>query len=268
MENLFKVIQAGIAWLLVIGTIQSHAQQDYFVYAVKGEPYLEVNDSIKPVNKGSILDQYTQITMNRDDEVQFINEQGDLFELYQTGTFKNTDLQQIQPKKNNTSFTRKLFSYVWKEFTYNLASRNNKSGVVYRGDDIILMRYPADSIQIFADQIRFEWLPIETKEKDYYFVLKDKSSGLVTTIGTPATSLALTVDQNLLKLGADYEWAITETRFANLEKIPFYGFRLLDEKEFKSKQLEIQQLTKDLKQLGFSNSEVREICCKDYKFCY
>lgn len=269
MENLSKMIKNLLTILLFfLGSLSVFAQDNFFVYKVDGTPYIEVNDSIKSVTKGSVLTQETLLTMTRDDVVQFINNSGDIFELYKTGTFSYSDLQRIPAHKSSTTLTQKLFAYVWKELTNSLAAHNKKSGVVYRGDAIVLMLHPADSIQIYNNEIRFEWQPIEGKEKDYYFMLRNVETGTITTIGTKDISLSLVVDDYLLKPGNRYEWTVTETKYPNLKKTPFYNFELLSEEEFKSKENDIKSITSSLKDLGYKPLEIREIICQDYKVCY
>ena len=88
MENLSKMIKNLLTILLFfLGSLSVFAQDNFFVYKVDGTPYIEVNDSIKSVTKGSVLTQETLLKMTRDDVVQFINNSGDIFELYKTGTF-------------------------------------------------------------------------------------------------------------------------------------------------------------------------------------
>lgn len=269
MENVFKITRKILALaIFFIGFQYGTAQSDFFVYKVSGEPYIEVNDSIKSVTKGSVLNKDTSLTMNRNDIIHFIDEKGDMYELYSTGKFNHADLQKVPILESNTTFMRKMFSYLWKEFTNTMASRNNKSGVVYRGDEIILMRYPADSITVFSGEVHFEWEPIEGKEKDYYFILRDVESKQLITIATPSTSLGLMVDGNLLQASKTYEWTITETKYPNLKKTPFYSFKLLTQDEFAARQNEIKEISKFLKQIGLSKTEIREAICQDYKICY
>ncbi len=269
MENLFKIKRHLLVFTVFIFVTQyAISQQDFFIYKVKGEPYIEVNDSIKTVTKGSILSSNTFLNMNSDDVVHFIDDKGGMYELLNTGTYSYSDLQKIPAIKDNTSFTRKVYSYVWKEFTNNMPTRSNKSGVVYRGDDEILMSYPADSVSVFGGEIRFGWQPKKNKENGYYFMLRDVETGSIITMGTPATSLSLMVDDNLLKTGKQYEWTITETRFPNLKETLFYQFRLLTEDEFKAKQGDIKRINSFLKQLGYNKAEIRETRCQDFKICY
>ena len=252
----------------VVFGFTAYGQNDFFIYQIKGEPYLEVNDSIKSASKGSLLTNGTDLIMNRDDEVQFINEQGDIFELISTGTFNHKDLMTVPAKENNSSFSRKVFSFVWKEFTNNIAFYNNKSGVVYRGDEYPPMIIPSGNASILSDEIQFEWRPLKDKKKNYYLLLKDVTSGNITTIGTPSTALFLTVDNNLLKPGTTYEWTITETRLPNMEKLEFRSFDILSPEDLRSKASEIKNLNASLFKLGFTRDEIRRILCEDYKLCY
>lgn len=268
MENLFKINRYLLVlpgFLLVFQL--ALPQQEFIVHRVKGEPYLEVNDSIKSVTKGSILNANTFLKMNRDDVVNFVDENGDMFQLIKTGTYSYKDLKEIPAVENNSSFLRNSLSYLWKEFTNTMPARNNKSGVVYRGDEIIQILYPKDSSSIIGNEVRFAWKPIKNKEKDYYFMLRDIETGLITTIGTPSTSVSITVDNNLLILGKQYEWTVTETKYPD-SNIPFYHFNLLTEKEIKDKQKEIKQIMSFLKQQGYNSIEIREVIFQDFKICY
>ncbi|NND12275.1 MAG: hypothetical protein HKN96_13825 [Flavobacteriaceae bacterium] len=268
MENLPEIIRRHLVlmviWFIPLGVF---SQQEFIVYKVKGEPYLKINDSVQSVTKGSVIDEAATLIMKRDDELHYIDSKGDIYELYETGSFNYQALQKRTAFKENTSFMRNLFSYVWKELTYNMASRNNKSGVVYRGDALVLMRYPADSISIYSNNIRFEWEPIENKEKDYFFILREVNGDTKTVIGTPSTSLALTTDNILLRKGHDYEWTISETKYPD-SKTRYYSFKLGTDDDFKTKAADIKQISLTLKKLGFTKAEIREAICQDYKICY
>ncbi len=213
MENLFKIDKWLVIILLCLLVIQiNYAQTSLVVHRVQGEPYLQVNDSIKSVTKGSLLDKNTVLVMNREDVVHYINDEGALYRLIETGSFSYEDLLGIPASQNNMSFIKSGFRYFWKELTNTIAIRNKKSGVVYRGEELIVKLNPVDSAFIAGNEIRFEWEPKEGKEKDYYFILRDVSSGLTTIIGTTATDLTLMVDDILLKSGNPYEWTIAETK--------------------------------------------------------
>jgi len=269
MENLFKIAKVFLLCATFFLTIQDAiSQQDFFVYRVKGEPYIEVNDSIKSITRGSKIDKNTMVKMNKNDMIYFINDKGDIFELFSTGEYTYGDLQKIPAITDNTSFTQKLSSYMWKEFTNNIAEKHDKGGVVYRGDDIVLMRHPADSIKIFNSEIKFEWNNIKDKVKEYYFLLKDVDTDQITKIGTHSTSISLFVDGSILKEGSHYKWAITETKYPNYNKTVFYNFTFLSQAQFEALAKEIKEISKFLAKLDFDKKEIREIICQDYKICY
>jgi hypothetical protein len=139
---------------------------------------------------------------------------------------------------------------------------------VYRGDDILLMRHPADSIKIFKSEIKFEWNNIKDKVKEYYFILKDVDTDQVTKIGTHATSISLFVDSSILKEGKHYKWAITETKYPNYNKTIFYNFTLLSQAQFDALEKEIKSISSFFKKLNYDKKDIRKIICQDYKICY
>ncbi|WP_033961940.1 hypothetical protein [Psychroserpens jangbogonensis] len=270
MENLLKVNKGYVLLVFLFLTFQlSFAEKNkLFVYKYEGSPKIEVNDSVKIVKKGSLLDKNTKLIMHREDVIYMVNDNGDVFKLFQTGTFNHKELLALEPITTNSSFAKTYFSYVWKEFTNTDVLRRDKSGVVYRGDDIILMRYPADSIKIYNNEIRFEWDRIPNKEKDYYFVIRNKETKAITTIGTPVNTISLMIDGTLLKQGNNYEWAITETKYPNMNKTPFYSFHILSNDEFKNVKKDLSLLSADLKNMGFTSLEVQTAICQDFKLCF
>jgi len=270
MENLSKITKVFLLFTFFFLIVQDAiSQQDFFVYRVNGEPYIEVNDSIKSITRGSKIDKNTMVKMNKNDMIYFINDKGEIFELNSAGEYTYHDLQKIPAITDNTSFTQNLLSYLWKEFTNNIdEKRDNKNGVVYRGDNIVLMRHPADSIKIFNSEIKFEWNNIKDKVKEYYFLLKDVDTDQITKIGTHSTSISLFVDGSILKEGSHYKWAITETKYPNYNKTVFYNFTLLSQAQFEALAKEIKSISNFLKELDFDKKEIRKIICQDYKICY
>ena len=269
MENLSKM-KKNISSFLIFFYVFHYAisQETFFAYKVKGEPYVEANDSIKSITKGSNLGPFVSVTLNKNDILHFINDSGNIYVLNNPGKYSYSDLQMTPAIKDNSSFSKKMFSYMWKEFTNNTASRNDKKGVVYRGDDIILMQYPADSVKIYYDEIKFEWDQIKDKTKDYYFILKDCETDRITKIGTRSTSISLFVDDSILREGGCYKWTITETKFPNYKNTVFYSFKILKQTEFEALDIEIESISKFLLELGFTNEEIKIVLCQDYKLCY
>jgi len=268
MENLFKIDRILVVILINLLVIRvGYSQTSFVVHKVIGEPYLQVNDSIKSLTRGSLIDKSSVLVMNRDDVVHYINDEGELYRLLETGSFSYEDLQNIPASQNNPSFLKELISYSWKEFTNTIAVRNKKSGVVYRGEELIAKLNPVDSAFIAGSEIRFTWEPKENKEKDYYFILRDVSKGTITTIGTPSTGLTLMVDENLLMFGNKYEWAIAETRIPP-DDFPFSSFEIGSKEEIKNSMQKIKQIYSLLSKNGYSREEIRNIACQEFKICY
>lgn len=269
MENLFKITRRIFVFLIFFFVVQNGiSQQNFFVYKINGAPYISVKDSVKSISKGSVIGKNSLVVMHENDKLLFINDKGEIFELGKKGKFLYRDLKKIPAIEDNTSFARKYLNYVWKEMTNNMATRNDKSGVVYRGDEIVLMRYPADSIKIYYSEIKFKWDSIKDKTKEYYFVLKDVDTDKTIMIGTHDTSITLFVDDVILKQGSNYKWAIVETKYYNDSKTVFYNFKILDKTEFEVFEGEIKEISKFFAKLGLTKKEIRKNICQDYKICY
>jgi hypothetical protein len=206
--------------------------------------------------------------MASDDVIFYLDNNHSVYKFEQQGTFKYKDLKKVAPTIDKSTFTQRMFEYVWNQFTKTNVKEKNKSGVVYRGDNIVLMLHPADSIKIFYPEIKFEWHQIEDKTKDYYFILRDVENKNITKIGLKDNSLTLFVNENLVTSGKTYEWTITETKFPNYDKTTFYSFKLLTASEFDNLKKEIDAITEDLKSLGFDKNEIRAAICEDYKVCF
>ncbi len=261
-------------WLFVLYSLffvmqHTSAQQDFLVYNLSGEPYFLKNDSIESITKGSLIDRNTLIVMHMNDKLHYYNDKGEVFELNEKGEYTYRTLKKISAVKDNSTLTGNGFRYLWKELTGNMATRNDKSGVVYRGDDIVLMRHPADSIRIHYSEIKFEWDSIKGKTKDYYLILKDVDTDKTIKIGTLGTSISLFVDGTILKEGGNYKWAIVETKFPNDNKTIFYNFKILTKSEFEALQKnEIKEISNFLVKLGLSKKEIRKNICQDYNICF
>jgi hypothetical protein len=253
--------------LVLICSNSSFAQKNHlFVLKFEGEPQIIHNDTTTEVTRGAVIKKKAKLVMHRDDVAYLIDNKGDVFELYETGTFKHKDLLKLQPKKSNNSFGRKLLTYYWKEFTNTMNKGYSKSGFVYRGDYVNLL-HPLDSINLHTREISFEWEAKENKTKPYYFVIREKDAEKVTKIGTHDTAISLFIDDINLSFGKSYEWTVLESKYENLNNLDFSTFNLLSKSEFEIKQAELESISDFLKSLGYQPGEIKTMLCADYKTC-
>jgi len=267
VENIYKIKILAISF--IIGCVfSSQGQNDFFVHFYKGVPFIEQNDSIKPISKGSIIEKDAKLVINKKDVVHLIDDKGEVYKISKTGKYKRKELKKLDAEKNSSSFSKSFFTSLWKQFTNAAASKKNKSAVVYRGDDILLMQNPIDSAKVYASEIGFKWKAIPNKTKDYYFILKDIETGKLTKFGTPTNELSLFMDDGMLKQGNNYQWAITETKYFKENELSFYNFRLITKSEFKALEPNIKELSNYLKSLGLTQKEIKSTISEDYKLYY
>ncbi len=266
MEQLYKIKKISLLFFF-LGYLSINAQSNFYAYKIEGKPTMLLNDTLRKVSKGTKIPKKSSVQLNKNDKLLFINESGELFKLAEAGKYMYNDLKNKTAIKDKSSFTKKYFSYVWKQFTNNTTNKT-KTGVVYRIDNIVLMQQPADSIKIYFPEIQFSWNRTKEENETLYFILKEKGKNHITKIGTNNTSLTLFIDNQLLKRGKEYQWAVSKTKYPNFEKVKFYHFELLDSKQFKAIQEELSELTKGLEKLGFSQIEIKQMICEDYKMCY
>ena len=269
MENIRKIAKTSLFLLVTFLSLNLFSQDDFYVNKFEGIPYLKVNDSIKQVTKGLPIKKNDVLTLNDDDIVHFINKEGDEHIIDNPGDYSYSKLLEVPAIENPSSFTKTYINWMWGKFRNNKVDKRSRSGYVVRGDDILLMQYPVDSAKVYGDEVSFKWNAIKDKEKNYYLVLKDvETDEIKIIIGTPATSLTLMVDNNLLKLGHDFEWAITETKYPTKDKTIFYSFSLMEESDFKALNSEIKSIISYLKLQGLDRSEIQKTLCEAYKICY
>lgn len=269
MENLFKVNQCiNLILVVLLSSYGINAQSKMVAHKIIGQPYIEVNDSIKTITKGTIIDKKTTLFMQPNDEITLIDKDGEIVNVINTGKMTLADLSKLPKVKDNSSTLKKYWSYFWKETTNTMASRNNKSGVIYRGDEDIILQFPSNNSVVINSEINFGWSPIDGKEKNYYFILLDSENNIIMTLGTPSTTLSLLSNNSLLQEGETYYWLVTETAYpSNIDELPKYNFSVISKDLKKDKSKEVMTLYKDLIKLGFDKSELQNILCYDFKIC-
>ena len=64
-----------------------------------------------------------------------------------------------------------------------------------------------------------------------------------------------------------YKWAVTKEAFPNFGTIGFKSFKLLTKAQYTEFKAKMKALSKGLELLGFSEKDIRNAICLDYKFC-
>ena len=267
MENICKIKRACLSILIFAFTLNLFSQDQFYVNKFEGIPYLEINDSIKPITRGMLIKKEALLTLNNNDVVHFINKEGNEYILDEIGSYSHSKLLEVPVIEATKPYMKTFLSYTWRKFTNRVVDNRSRSGVVFRGDEALLMLYPVDSAKVIGAEVSFKWNKKEGKEKNYYLILKDINTNKTTILGTPATSLTILVNDSLLKADHSYEWAITENKYQSLKKTTFYSFHLMTEAEFKSLNKDIKPIIAYLKQEGLSRSEIRTTLCEVYKIC-
>lgn len=263
MGKLFSLKTALLFFIFLFCALQVSAQDNLMVFKVEGTPVLKIDKTTKSLSKGSPIASNSTVSIKTNDKLLLINDAGYCFEIKNTGDYSYADIKKIPASGDNSSFTKKYLSYVWNQFAKN-TSNPSKTGVVYRNDNLILLQ-PSDSVKIYFPEIKFVW-NLDSEEK--YFFLKEMETGHMVKFGVMGKNLTLFVDDQLLKKGKIYQWAVSETKFPDMEALTFYNFSLLSNEEFKSLEPDIELFKKDLQALGFNASEIKIMLCNDYKICY
>lgn len=252
-----------IGTLLMVFLAQTtFAQHTYYVFKKSGEPLFDAN---KNVERGTYFQEQDTLKLRGDDYVMLVNQEGELFELNIPNTYSFKDIFGYKVKMEYTSFTKKYFTYVWRQFT-NKRKSKQEAGVVYREGRNIQAKMPVDSAKIYKPNVWFSW-DNKTDNSLVYFFLKDLESGHMTKIGTRSDSLLLQIDNNLLKPGNRYEWSVASSSFPNLNELEFNALAVINDEEYLNIKEEVTILIKTFKILGFSKAEIQEAICLDYKFC-
>ena len=263
MEKLYSIKYISLITLVLCCLSVGNAQNSLMVFKVNGSPILKVNDSLKSLSKGSQISSNASITLNANDDLLLINEKGNCYKINEPREYLFSEVLNNPVAVDNSSFTKKYFTYVWDQFVKNIKSKV-KTGVVYRNDNLILLQ-PSDSVKIYNPEIKFVW---NIEAEDSFFLLRDIETDHISKFGVTGNYLTLFVDNEFLEKGKAYQWAVSDTKFPNLDDVEFYKFSLLTTDEFNVLKPDIDLFKKELSALGFTSNEIRTLLCTDYKICY
>ena len=265
MEKLYPIKYISLITLVFCCLSVGKAQDTLMVFKVNGSPILKVNDSLKSLSKGSKISSNAIVSLKANDDLLLINEKGACYKIDEPREYKFSEVLNHPVAEDNSSFTKKYFTYVWNQFVKNTKSKA-KIGVVIRGVPVILLQ-PNDSSMIYISKIKFVW-DIKSIQEESFFLLRDIETDHLSKFGVTSSSLTLFVDNQILKKGKAYQWAISDQDFPNLEQVEFYNFSLLTSDELKLLEPDIDLFKKELSAFGFTSDEIRTLLCTDYKICY
>jgi hypothetical protein len=239
------------------------AQTDYCVFKVTGEPTLANGNTLK---KGTVVSSENIIKVGPSENVLLVDENGQLYDIGENKEAGYDAIPNFKRVAETASFSEKYLSYVWKKFIKQKATGEHL-GVAYRNDRVYLQLAPNDSIKIYIPEIHFSWATDEPDDKSYFLIRKSGSDHM-TKVGVVGNKLHLFVDNRLLQPGEEYQWAVSKEKFPDLTSIKLQSFTLLTAKQFKELKPEIDALKADMITLGFTEGEIKEMLCTDYKLCY
>ncbi len=189
MGRLF-LSRLGFGILFLMLSNWAVAQDNYYVFKKSGKPFFNMNVSLQ---RGGVFSDTDTLTLSKQDTVFLINRLGELFELKEPGAYAFSQLPSYRKLSSDDSFTKKYFSYVWKQFT-NQQEIRQRPGVVYREKRNIELLSPMDSMRWYVPEIEFSWNN-KTDAVITYFHLQDLDSKHFTKIGTTSSSLMLYRDR-------------------------------------------------------------------------
>lgn len=261
MERL--LISRVIGVLLLFFTCSlSFGQGSYYVFKKQGKPVL---NTTKTLERGGLFSKSDTLFMAAQDYVLLVNEFGELFEISKPNKYAFSAIVDYKSKLESDSFTKKYFTYVWKQFT-NQLKRKQQAGVVYREERKVNLMSPMDSVKMYAPEISFTWHNT-TSQEDVFFFLRDLETDHLTKVGLTGNSIMLNLDNLLLKSGQAYEWSVSTASYPNLNTLKFNRIQILSKEEFQKMEKEIAAIVKAFTYLGFTEKEIQEAICLDYKFC-
>ncbi len=260
MERIFLSRLVGLVFFFITGSMCFG--QNYYVFKKRGKPAI---NTTKVLDRGGVFSAADTLHMGENDYVLFVNKIGELFELTDANIYAFSAITDYKKKLENESFTKKYFVYVWQQFT-NQHKRKQEAGVVYREERNVALVSPIDSVRTGSPEVKFSWNN-KTDKEELFFFLRDLKTKHLTKIGLTGNEILLNVDNFILKPGQTYEWSVSDAAFPNLNELQFNQLNVLTKEQYEELLKEMNTIITAFKFLGFSEAEIQEVICLDYKFC-
>ncbi|PVW14533.1 hypothetical protein [Marixanthomonas spongiae] len=261
MEKLFF---SRLMFIFFLASLSTQAQE-FIVYKTEGSPTNTIDSSTKTLKKGALVKSGT-IELLKDNKVLFVDQEGRLYELNDTGKYNVPEIKSYPKPFDEDTFSKKYFTYVWKQLK---GAENTKqhTGNVYRDNLLDILIEPKDSIRIFSNEITFSWNEKKPNEY-YYFFLRNNTTNTLSKIGVYGNSITLFVDDVLLTKGNSFAWGVSQKEFPNFTQIKFNAFKYLTAADYEREKNEITKLTENLLQLGLTQKQIDQELCDFYNLCH
>jgi len=260
MEKLFLSL---IGTLLFFCSFSVNAQE-YAVFKSNGKSINIVNNTENSIKKGNVITKGI-ISVIAKDTLLLLDTNGVFYQLNTEKKYALADISSYEKQQSEEGFSKKYFSYVWKQMKSKDQTPNH-TGNVYREDKNNALTSPKDSISIYKNEIEFTWEE-NIKQEHSYFFLKNTSTNSMTIIKIDGTSLSLFTDNNVLVKGNSYSWGIAHEKYPAFDRVKFNSFDFLSQEQYSKYILKYNHIKKDLNKLGYTNTEINKFICEYFNLC-
>ena len=250
----------------LFGTVVLFAQEkdNYCVFQVVGNPML-IDAEPEPLEKGMFVYPKHSLSLSEGDKVILTDGEGVLYEIDKKVTMPYARIERYTKKEKQSAFTLEYLKYVWQKLWKREEKQN--IGVVFRAPNYTQPIAPLDSVQIFSQEIAFEWEDPKSKELRHFYLQEEGVQGM-TKLATNGNKILIPVDGKFLKSGISYRWSITSETNPEMENLEFRSFEVLQKEMFESKLKEYNAVRLEFMALGLSEAQIKRSFCEDLKLCF
>ncbi|MEO0570992.1 MAG: hypothetical protein AAF039_04750 [Bacteroidota bacterium] len=250
----------------LFGTLVLFAQEkdNYCVFEVVGTPML-IDAKPKTLKKGMFVYPEHSLSLNEGDKVILTDDDGVLYEINKKVTMPYARIGRYTKKEKQSAFTLEYLKYVWQKLWEREEKQN--IGVVFRAPNYTQPIAPLDSVQIFMQDITFEWEEQSSKEVRHLYLQEEGFEGF-TKLSTNGNQILIPVDGKLLKSGSSYRWSITPEADPEMENLEFRSFDLLQKEMFEVRLKEYNAVRLEFMALGLNEAQIKRSFCEDLKLCF
>ena len=248
-----------ILFCLGLVTASAQVQDSLCVFATKGTVLLKKTG--RPLYKGDYIRKDDILKLTKSSLITAIDHNGSAYQYQQAG---ECSFKKLLTAKRGLlhNLTVRYLKFLYLEFTGKQKKETVIAGV-YRGNELLLM--PPDSALVSNRNLKFVWQDANTNL--YYFFLRNKATEELFKIGVSGTEIKLYEDMSIFRNSTQFEWTVDSREYPDLKNIGWNRLEVLDGKIVEKKMRDYIGFASDLKNLGFSNSEIHDLLCSTYCIC-